>query len=143
MCTSAQDRPEGAPSATALALKEVPPRIRALLAQREKLLRGIARRQAEVARLTERLRETATKFAGEVPRILQEVADLSKSIARMFEVIVSDPAWSKRERKEIKAVYRELVDSGIQFAHSSGGSPTSCTPTKCRTRARRPVEPRS
>jgi hypothetical protein len=88
------------------------------MAQRDRLLRGIARRRADIARLTERLRETATKVAADGPLLFQELARLSKSIAQMFDAIMKDPARSKRQRKEIRAMYDDLVESGILAALS-------------------------
>jgi hypothetical protein len=103
----------GDPSRTALALKELTPRTRALLARRDKLLRSIARRQADIARLTETLRGTATRLGFEGPLLFREVGRLSKSIAEMFEALAKSPARSKRERKQIAAMYHDLAESGL------------------------------
>jgi hypothetical protein len=96
-----------------LAVREVPARTKALMAEHERLLQRAATKRAEIARLTEENRDAHSKLAPRLVSLIEEAARLSKQTIEAFEALLRDPKRSKRQKKLIREIFQEVLDSGL------------------------------
>ena len=87
-------------------------RLRAALAEHDQLLAKIARRRADLDRLTETIRSTMTQVASRVAPLAAEGMRLDREVHAMFEALLGEK-HSRRARKRLRGLHQDLQDAGV------------------------------
>jgi hypothetical protein len=105
-------RPPASEVSSSLVVREIPARLKALMAEQDKWLARATKKRAQLASLVADGRDAQSRIAVEVTSLLETTNRLSEDIPRLFDALASDPKRSRRERKEI-ALLRKGLELGI------------------------------
>jgi hypothetical protein len=102
--------------------------------RRQTLLGDIARRQAELKRLSRRAAETRASMEIDLVPVVEEARELCRKIHALFDELLRPGRLAKRARTAVSRIYNEIVDSG-QILPLAQGKPESPAVAPSATRA--------
>ena len=96
----------------ALSFSSVNARVEFLQEKHKKLLKQIKRKKTELFNLTEQMENLAQEMLHKSRPFHEKIHSLDEEIHALFEKILTNKRWGKRQKQEIKSVYKILQLTG-------------------------------
>lgn len=101
------------PPTTSLALSELHMRLAALEKEHQSLLKKIKRKRTELKNFVEQMRSLATEIFHRATPSFRKMTKLDQEIHALFKDILNDSKLSKKNRKKIESLYKNLQYAGV------------------------------
>jgi hypothetical protein len=101
------------PPTASLALSDLHIRLAALEKEHQSLLKKIKRKRTELKNFVEQMRSLATEIFHHATPSFQKMSELNQEIHALFKEILNDSKLSKKNRKKIESLYKNLQYAGV------------------------------
>ena len=101
------------PPTTSLALSDLHIRLAALEKEHQSLLKKIKRKRTELKNFVEQMRSLATEIFHRATPKFQKMTKLDQEIHALFQDILTNSKLSKKNRKKVESLYKNLQYGGI------------------------------
>ncbi|HAZ49397.1 MAG TPA: molecular chaperone DnaJ [Cyanobacteria bacterium UBA11369] len=101
------------PPTKTLALSDLHIRLAALEKEHQSLLKKIKRKRTELKNFVEQMRSLATEIFHRATPSFQKMSELNQEIHALFKEILNDSKLSKKNRKKVESLYKNLQYGGI------------------------------
>ncbi|GET42546.1 molecular chaperone DnaJ [Microseira wollei] len=101
------------PPTTSLALSDLHIRLAALEKEHQSLLKKIKRKRTELKNFVEQMRSLATEIFHRATPSFRKMTELDQEIHALFKDILNDSKFSKKNRKKIESLYKNLQYAGV------------------------------
>ncbi|MFB2979807.1 J domain-containing protein [Microseira sp. BLCC-F43] len=98
---------------TSLALSDLHIRLAALEKEHQSLLKKIKRKRTELNNFVEQMRSLATEIFHRATPSFRKMSELDQEIHALFKDILNDSKLSKKNRKKVEKLYKNLQYAGV------------------------------